>query len=1230
MRRLLAGIGWLILAVVLAATIGVIAIDVGFQRDRLLALAAEAAQDALGVEVEIEHATGRASRGLELRGIRIGPEDAPLAEIDRLRAEWRIWRWLRDETLRVDRVAIEGAKISLERDAEGRWRTLDALRETFAPDSETAETSSDASTRPIAVTRATLRDSVLAIRLDPTRDPAATPDLAIADSLTFSIEGEWDELRSEATSSLPFERSALVAELVDASAAGGAVPLLEDARIELTLEGDRSLEARVSARGPDLALDADVAGPLESPGPLHFALEASDLARLTPWLPELAGLDGRGTARGTLEGFSLAGADGFDPATLSGEIAADATLTRLPPIDGRSWPEGEAALRVNGRFDGERVEIETATLRHDAGLRLEVVGTGTPGRIEQGIVTAEVDDLTRWARLIDASSGPSATGAVRARARVSGPVAALRGEASLSGVNLVVAGRPLGDLELSVVRQGEAPADVSLSIDARDAARPDPGDADGAEPSSRRRLTLSARVDPRSRDATFEATADGRFLAQVAPELVPVRGSYALEGDAAMETTGLDFDVRLRGTQVVVDEQPLGDITLAARSRTPATRERVALEVAAFRVDGAQGRLALAAPARLDYGPGAAWSIAGLAIDIDVDGEPDAGARTDANTDANTDAGADDADREETRPESLAAGASDSERLAEGGSSSERRPPARIRLDAAGHGAMPDRVELAGDALALGDLTRLMEQPLPLGGRVSFETTLVRDGARFETTGQGQIDQPSFGRQTFDAMSVEWQSAPEGVNAQVTLSMPRSTPLALEAQLPPIAADASGSWRAAWEQAAFVARLDGFDLALLAPFLPRTLRDPGGRVSGRIERKQGPGGARLDGAFQLTDAGITVPLLRRRFTPISGVATLRDERLVLSELRLGQPGKGATLRGELRLDSEDETPIEAVIHFDQLPISRSAVLHADVDGRVEVGGTLSTPRITGSLTLPGVRVRVPAAEDPVLREIRLSANGGQTELVERTATSSDFVTSSYLDVTLEVPDDARIRGQGVHLYVEGRARLSSKPGEPLRVFGEAEVVNGTYTLQGRRFRVRRGSVRLVGDREIDPVLDIEAHYPVDDITAIVDISGRLSAPIIRLSSEPSRSEQDVLSYLLFGRPADEIGGAQGGSMDAAAARLFAGVAERELREVLGDAMPVDSIEIGADDEGNTSELGFGKYLRPNLYLRYVHVLGDEPADRLGVEYRVNDLFSVGSSVSTTGDAGLDLILRHDF
>jgi autotransporter translocation and assembly factor TamB len=233
-------------------------------------------------------------------------------------------------------------------------------------------------------------------------------------------------------------------------------------------------------------------------------------------------------------------------------------------------------------------------------------------------------------------------------------------------------------------------------------------------------------------------------------------------------------------------------------------------------------------------------------------------------------------------------------------------------------------------------------------------------------------------------------------------------------------------------------------------------------------------------------------------------------------------------------------------------------------------------------------------------------------------------------MSFSAPRTTRVRGQGAQLFVEGDVRATRRPGEPLRLRGEANVVNGTYSFQGRQFRVRRGTVRLAGDEQVDPLLDVEAHRRVREIVAIVEISGRLSSPVIRLRSEPDLPERDVLSYLVFGRPAEEVGAAQEANFDAAAAQLAAGVAEQELHEVLGDAMPIDTIEIEADESGEPSELGFGKYIGPDLYVRYLHVLGDEPADQVGVEYRLNENFSIGSSVSTTGDAGLDLILRHDF
>jgi translocation and assembly module TamB len=288
------------------------------------------------------------------------------------------------------------------------------------------------------------------------------------------------------------------------------------------------------------------------------------------------------------------------------------------------------------------------------------------------------------------------------------------------------------------------------------------------------------------------------------------------------------------------------------------------------------------------------------------------------------------------------------------------------------------------------------------------------------------------------------------------------------------------------------------------------------------------------------------------------------------------------------------------------------------------------PVARGKLSVENAKIGVAASDDPILKEIRIATRPTGGSLQESEVAATPPLHSAEIEISIQIPDTTRVRGQGANLFVEGQAQLSKRPFETLRVLGEARVANGSYTFQGRRFEVRRGRLLLTGDESFDPVVDVEARLPVAEIVAIIEISGRLSAPIIRLSSEPKRSEQDVLAYLLFGRPADEVAGSAGTRLDAAAARLVAGVAMQEMGEIMGDAMPIDSIEIGANAEGATSEIGFGKYLSRNLYFRYVHILGDEPAERVGLEYRLNEKFSIGSSVTTTGDAGLDLILRHDF
>jgi len=102
-------------------------------------------------------------------------------------------------------------------------------------------------------------------------------------------------------------------------------------------------------------------------------------------------------------------------------------------------------------------------------------------------------------------------------------------------------------------------------------------------------------------------------------------------------------------------------------------------------------------------------------------------------------------------------------------------------------------------------------------------------------------------------------------------------------------------------------------------------------------------------------------------------------------------------------------------------------------------------------------------------------------------------------------------------------------------------VRGRYTLAigtiNREFEVVSGNVQFQGTPDINPVIDIVAANRVrtgttgagGDLTILVQITGTMQNPQLRLTSDTPvpLSESELLSYLIFGRPTFELGGAAG-------------------------------------------------------------------------------------------------------
>lgn len=422
-------------------------------------------------------------------------------------------------------------------------------------------------------------------------------------------------------------------------------------------------------------------------------------------------------------------------------------------------------------------------------------------------------------------------------------------------------------------------------------------------------------------------------------------------------------------------------------------------------------------------------------------------------------------------------------------------------------------------------------------------------------------------------------------------------------------------------------------LAWVQPFVSRPLRELSGRVNASAEIRGGVEPV-VSGVVELADGRVVVPLLRQTFAPIHARIVLGAETLTIEDFRVGTAEAGATLRGSIELAHLVPDRVELYLALNDLPVARSPALKADVAGEVQVGGSVSNLQVRGQLELRKLAVVLGEAADSSIREIRiLTAQGnspGGSGVREASLRPPSWYERAALDVRLHLPRNSWLRGRGSELDLTGDLELRKEALQSATIAGRAEVVRGTYVFQTKRFDVRRGFVTFDGGTELDPLLDVEAAHRVRDVNVLVFLYGRASAPLVRIGSEPTLSESDALAYLFLGRPANQVGAGQKAGMDSAAAALATGVAAAQVTDLLAASLPIDTLDMAIDETGKPAEIKVGKYITDRVFVRYGRTLGPEPEDQVRVEMRINPNWSVGTDVSTSENAGADVIWSLDY
>ncbi|RQR47635.1 hypothetical protein DIE21_26110 [Burkholderia sp. Bp9140] len=290
-------------------------------------------------------------------------------------------------------------------------------------------------------------------------------------------------------------------------------------------------------------------------------------------------------------------------------------------------------------------------------------------------------------------------------------------------------------------------------------------------------------------------------------------------------------------------------------------------------------------------------------------------------------------------------------------------------------------------------------------------------------------------------------------------------------------------------------------------------------------------------------------------------------------------GGDGTLRalGRVRLDGE-APDLTASIVADKLELFAAPDRKLSLSGKATVAndGPRGALSIDGKFVVDRALFDLPEDAAPHLSDdvvvvrpdgtVRGETPTGTTVAKPQKATDKPAPSlAPRANIDIGLGNNFRFKGHGADLGLRGTITVMSAPGVPLRAVGNVRVTEGsTYTSFGRKLAVENGFFTFNGPVS-NPGINILAMRRNQEVEAGVQVVGTIQSPTVKLVSEPNVTDNEKLSWLLFGHGTDQgnnVG--QQNAMTAALALLGSATGKR-----VAQSIGLDEFSIGRSDVGLT-------------------------------------------------------------
>jgi autotransporter translocation and assembly factor TamB len=483
-----------------------------------------------------------------------------------------------------------------------------------------------------------------------------------------------------------------------------------------------------------------------------------------------------------------------------------------------------------------------------------------------------------------------------------------------------------------------------------------------------------------------------------------------------------------------------------------------------------------------------------------------------------------------------------------------------------------------------------------------------------------------------DTLSIQGDLQSQAVQNPVHLSA--KIPMHLSLQPPRLEISRTEQW-------AFSFKIGGLQAASILPYVT-VLQTLGGRVDLDAEG----GGTLSQPLIAATGAWRDGSMIIRKWpNPVEKIQVdwQADARqITISKSAMELLGGHVEVKGRVSYPAFQEMDFEA--NGMDLEAKDIYGIRGKVAGRARLTATATGGKLTADLDLTKAEMDLGQFETGMARNIRVidaDSKGDIVEVRKETTDQDTFYNRMEMDLTINLPSSGTwVRGMGLDAEITGTLKIEKRPFSALRLRGGFQTLRGEYRFQDYKLKIVDGELIFPDSPQPDPQLKIVCQKDVKDAIIQVQVTGPLKKPKLVMSSMPSMNQVDILSYLLFDRPAGDLSSRESFQLQDKAASWLGSQTSQLLKRVLGNTLLTpDTIEYRKGlsktpgSSGTKAEVGvvsIGKYVTPDLYVNFEKSVIGEEGNEVDVEYRLNRNLSIQTQFGGTTQSGIDIFWRYDF